>query len=120
MQTPVQFMHVYEKATNTHEFSLVAPLIHPEARFFFREGNFAGKSAIKKAFEKTWRSIKNETYRITHVRELARDADLAVVTYHFAWKGERGGKKVSGRGRGTNTLVRNGIKWAVIGEHLSV
>ncbi len=113
-------MRAYEKATNTHEFSNVAPLIHSKATYFFSDGTFAGRAAIRKAFEKTWSTIKNETYRIKNVRVLSSTNDLAVVTYEFSWRGRRNGRIVSGKGRGTNTLRKSRGKWQMLGEHLSV
>jgi ketosteroid isomerase-like protein len=120
MTTPIKFMRAYEKATNLHSFARVESLIHPKARYFFSDGTFNGRAEIRKAFEKTWRSIKDETYCIKNVRALRVKPDLAVVTYEFSWKGTRQGRVASGKGRGTNTLVKSKGTWQVIGEHLSV
>ncbi len=51
--TPVEFLRDYEQRTNTHRFAEVAPLIADNAVYWFNDGSFQGKDAIKQAFEKT-------------------------------------------------------------------
>ena len=42
-----QFMQEYEKRANTADFDQVAPLISDDAVFWFSDGSFVGKSAIR-------------------------------------------------------------------------
>jgi len=64
-RTPEAFLHEYEQRTNTHRFEEVAPLIADTAIYWFNDGSFQGKDAIKQAFEKTWDFIQNEHYTMT-------------------------------------------------------
>ncbi|HVY72798.1 MAG TPA: nuclear transport factor 2 family protein [Candidatus Paceibacterota bacterium] len=113
------FLKQYEKATNSHEFKNVAPLIHPKAVYWFTDGTFAGRKQIGKAFVETWDSIQNEIYSISKVKIVAYTPASATVSYIFNWKGKVKGKLKSGSGRGTNVLLKEKGKWSVIHEHLS-
>lgn len=114
-----EFLKRYEDATNTHDFSNVADLIHPEAVYRFTEGDFMGIEAIQKAFESTWNSIKNEIYSLYDLKVVTTDSMSASITYTFKWSGIVDREPKSGQGRGTNIIVRNGDKLQFIHEHLS-
>lgn len=114
-----EFLKRYEDATNTHVFSNVADMIHPEATYRFTDGDFLGIEAIQKAFENTWDSIKNETYSLSDLKIVAEDSNSASITYTFNWSGIIEGVQKSGSGRGTNVIIRNGNKLQFIHEHLS-
>lgn len=114
-----KFLKRYEDATNTHIFSNVADLIHPEATYRFTDGDFTGIKAIQKAFEKTWNSIKDEAYSLSNLKIVATNANSATITYTFNWSGIVDGVQKSGSGRGTNVLVRNKEKLQFVHEHLS-
>lgn len=114
-----QFIKKYEVATNSHDFSNVSELIHPDAIYRFTDGDFVGIDAIGKAFESTWNSIKDETYSISNLSIVFTDTNSATFTYTFNWTGIVGGERKSGNGRGTNVIVRNGNKLQSIFEHLS-
>lgn len=117
--TPDALMAEYERRTNTHDFTQVAPLIADESVFWFNDGSFSGKAAIRAAFERTWALIEQERYRIDHLEWIARGDVVAVCTYQFHWQGVVEGRVVQGTGRGTSVLRRDQERWQVAHEHLS-
>ncbi len=117
--TPVEFLRAYERKTNTHNFEEVAPLIADNAVYWFNDGSFQGKDAIKQAFEKTWNLIQDEHYAIEDVRWLVDDEHVAVCVYLFRWQGRVEGQLMQGTGRGTSVLEKLHSHWKVIHEHLS-
>lgn len=114
-----EFLRQYEAATNTHDFTNVAPLIHQDALYRFTDGDFAGIEAIQKAFEDTWARIQDETYSISDLKVVSIDSHSASVSYTFHWAGMVDGQSKSGTGRGTNVLVKNEKGLQCIYEHLS-
>jgi ketosteroid isomerase-like protein len=117
--TAAEFLREYERRTNTHCFENVAPLIANNALFWFNDGSFQGKDAIKQAFENTWAYIQEEQYSIDNVQWLVNEANSAVCTYIFHWQGISDGRKVQGIGRGTSVLRKVDARWQVVHEHLS-
>src|SRR5438094_6438416 len=98
----------YEAASNTRVFANVAPLIHPDAVYWFNDGDFVGLDAIKGAFEKTWASsatMADERYELRELMVVVSDARSAAVTYRFDWSGKVDGQRAFHvRGRGTNVV----------------
>jgi uncharacterized protein (TIGR02246 family) len=117
--TPSDFMQDYERATNTHDFATVAPLIAADAIFWFNDGSFHGLDQIQAAFEKTWGAIQEERYAIENVQWIGTGEAVAVCAYHFRWQGYISGNLRSGRGRGTSVLRKDDGRWRVAHEHLS-
>jgi ketosteroid isomerase-like protein len=118
-KTPDAFLRAYERCTNTHRFDEVAPLIAEDAVYWFSDGSFRGRDAIRQAFESTWNTIRDEQYTLADVHWLARDDHTAVCVYHFHWRGLVDGQPAEGRGRGTSVLRRRADGWVVVHEHLS-
>jgi ketosteroid isomerase-like protein len=116
-----EFLARYEAAANSHDFSNVAGLIHPDAFFRFTDGDHMGREAIRKAFEDTWAAwdVEDERYELTDVKIVSTDSQSAVITYTFNWSGVVKGKPFSTQGRGTNVIVRSGDGLQFIHEHLS-
>jgi|SRR5579859_3932737 len=117
--TPAEFLQELELKTNTHYFENVAPLIADNAVYWFSEGSYQGKEAIKQAFERTWDFIQDEHYAIEQVQWLVDDEQAAVCIYLFHWQGKVGGELRQGTGRGTNVLQKIDGEWKVTHEHLS-
>ena len=117
--TPAEFLREYEQKTNTHRFEEVAPLIADNAIYWFSDGSFHGKDAIKQAVERTWAFIEDEQYTIEDIQWLAHDEHTAVCVYTFRWQGNVEGQRMQGAGRGTSLLVKVNDQWQVIHEHLS-
>ena len=117
--TPAQFMDEYAIRTNTHQFDSVAELIAEDAVYWFNDGSFLGRAAIRQAFEATWAAIQNEIYRIDDVRWLVQDQHSAVCIYTFHWQGQVNNAVVQGSGRGTSVLSSINELWLVVHEHLS-
>lgn len=117
--TPEEFLREYEQRTNTHRFEEVAPLIVDTAIYWFNDGSFQGKEAIKQAFEKTWTFIQDEHYGIENIQWLVKDQQSAVCVYLFRWQGKVQEQLTQGMGRGTSVLEKVNGQWKVIHEHLS-
>jgi ketosteroid isomerase-like protein len=117
--TLAEFLREYERRTNTHRFEEVAPLIADDATYWFSDGIFQGKDAIRRAFEQTWEVIKDEHYTIANVQWLVDEEQASVCTYFFHWQGNVDGEVRQGTGRGTSVLRKYGDDWKVVHEHLS-
>ncbi len=113
------FLNSYEVATNSHNFSNVAPLIVPDATYWFTDGTHVGHESIQAAFENAWNTVKDEVYGIKDVQWIAASDTIASCVYTFTWQGLIDGKPRSGEGRGTNVLVKQDGKWQIVHEHLS-
>jgi ketosteroid isomerase-like protein len=113
------FLVAYEKATNSQDFSRVAPFIADDATFWFTNGTFVGKDEIQEAFEDTWQHIQDETYTISDVDWVAINDLVAVCTYRFKSDGLVNSKRQIYEGHGTNVLKRLGDSWQIVHEHLS-
>jgi ketosteroid isomerase-like protein len=114
-----EFLRDYIRATNTHRFDAVAPLIAEDAIFWFTSGSFRGPEAIRAAFEKTWRMIQDEEYTVEDVHWLAIDESSAACLYTFHWRGLIDGIAREGSGRGTTVLKKTNGNWSIVHEHLS-
>lgn len=117
--TPAEFLREVERKTNIHRFEEVAPLIADNAIYWFSDGSFHGKAAIKEAFERTWAWIQDEHYALEDVQWLIDDASAAVCVYTFRWQGIVEGRQEQGIGRGTSVFQKVNGQWQVIHEHLS-
>lgn len=116
--TPENLMAEYERRLGTCDFDQVAPLIANDAIFWFTDGTHRGVGEIRKAFERTWSILKNETYWLDDMQWLAVGDDAAACTYRFNWRAEINGAPAQGNGRGTTVLQRDG-DWRIVHEHLS-
>ncbi len=117
--TPEDLLREYEQRTNSHHFEEVKPLLADDAVYWFSEGSYQGKEAIKQAFEKTWDIIQNEHYAIENIQWLAKDETVAVCIYQFHWQGMIEGHLQQGVGRGTSVFQKLDGDWKVTHEHLS-
>jgi len=113
------FLKAYERAANSRVFAKVDPFIATDASFWFTNGMFNGKVAIKKAFEDTWKTIENESYSISNVQWIFSDRQTASCTYTFKSDGIVDGRRQTYEGKGTNILARIDGKWQIVHEHLS-
>jgi ketosteroid isomerase-like protein len=113
------FLRAYELATNTCDFNVVSPFIADDATFWFTNGRYEGKESVRRAFEDTWNTIKNETYAISNVHWVAKNYWVSVCTYDFESDGIVDGRRRIYRGKGTNALARIGGSWRIVHEHLS-
>jgi ketosteroid isomerase-like protein len=100
------FMGEYEQANNSHDIERVVPFIAEDATYSFSDGSYQGIGEISSAVEKTFATILNEVYEVRDLEWSVLTADVAVCRYRFAWTGVVGGEPRSGRGRGTNVIVR--------------
>ncbi len=81
------FLEAYEKAANSCNFDHVSLLIAPDAVFWFTDGTYKGRVAIRKAFQDTWAHIQDENYSISSVKWIVATYWHAVCSYTFTSKG---------------------------------
>lgn len=93
------------RATNTHDFSLVAPLIAEDALYYFSDATVVGRAQVGEYFRKTWETIRDEEYWAEDIVWQGVTENLAVATYRFRWRGRIDGAVAQGSGRGTNVFV---------------
>lgn len=113
------FVREYERVTNTQDPDRVAALIAEDATYWFTDGSYVGRNAIREALARTWRTIRDETYEIRDLEILDERPDLGVFRYRFHWSGVVDGESKSGEGRGSNIAVRRAGRWLMLHEHLS-
>ena len=117
--THEEFVQRYEHALSTQQWGAVEPLIHANACVTFSDGTVhQGKSAIRQAFEQNFLSIQNEQYRISNIHWIIQQPGMAVFLFDFHWTGLVDGRDASGSGRGTSVLVKSGVGWQLLAEHL--
>lgn len=117
--TPEAVMAAYADLINRHDFTLLLPLIAPEARFWFSSGSYQGHEEIRGAFERTWQRLIHETYWLEDLAWLANDRDAACCIYTFHWRATVDDRPAEGRGRGTTVFARQSQGWCIVHEHLS-
>lgn len=113
------FLKEYERLANLCNFDAIEPFIDNNAVYWFSNGTYRGIGEIRKAFEETWNSIKNEKYTLSNVEWLIVSSDEAVCIYNFRSDGLANGKRQVYEGRGTNVLQKKDGRWKIIHEHLS-
>ena len=113
------FMAEYERAANSHDVHQVLPLIANDATYWFTDGSYRGREEIAGALERTFAAIQNELYEIRELEWFAANDELAACRYRFSWRGLVDGQPSSGRGGGTNVVVKRDQAWLVQHEHLS-
>lgn len=116
---PKDFITKYENALASQDWEMVEPLIHPDCTVTFSDGSVHKKRAeVEKAFRRNFGLIKGEKYSISNVHWIIKTDDFAVFAFSFDWSGVINGKKLSGSGRGTSSLVRKDGMWLLVSEHL--
>jgi len=113
------FVAGYEQANNSHDIDRVVPMIAEDATYWFSDGSYQGLEEIRGAIERTFQAIGDEVYQITDLEWVVLSAEHAVCRYRFWWTGVIDGQPSSGRGRGTNVVVKRPGGWKMQHEHLS-
>ncbi len=116
---PQKLMVEYERRLSARDFDTVEPLISSEAVFWFNDGSYAGLTAIRGAFERTFVSFPLERYWLEDINWIVLGDTAAACVYQFRWTAKPGGREISGGGRGTNVLRRERDGWKIVHEHLS-
>ena len=117
-----EFVLQYESALASQSWDQVGPLVHEDASVIFSDGSIhKGKEAVRVAFERNFRSIVDEDYRISNVHWLLRTDEAAVYMFDFDWSGKSvgDGRAISGSGRGTAVLSKDGHVWKLLAEQLT-
>jgi len=117
-KSPEAYIAAYEAAMATQQWENVAPMIHDNCTVTFNDGTYVGKPAVEGAFRKTFNLIQDETYRMTNVHWVQKEAESAVLIFIFEWSGIINGEPASGSGRGTSVLTRESGNWQLLSEHL--
>lgn len=118
----VQFLKQFEEIAEKKDFSMIHDMIHERAFFRFNDGDFVGRQAVKRAFEKTWQGgskVQNERFYLSDIVVLSTDHASASATYTYNWEGVNEGRQFRIQGRGTRVLVREQGRLQIIHEHLS-
>ena len=116
---PEEFIHLYEEALATQDWSQVEPLVHNDTCVTFSNGTVhKGKSEVQKAFETNFSLIKDEQYSISNVLWVMKGLETAVYLFEFNWSGIINEKPASGSGRGTSVLIKEADRWLLLVEHL--
>ena len=119
----VQFLNRFEEIAEKENFDLVQDMVHDHAVFRFNDGDFVDKSAVRGAFERTWKgsnaNVKKTRLYLTDITVLTVDANSASATYTYNWEGAMDGQPFRIQGRGTRVLVAEGVRLQIIHEHLS-
>lgn len=115
-----QFLKNYEVAANSCNFDNVEPLLTDDAVFWFTNGTYKGKAAIRQAFEETWASITDEKYSLSNVEWLGVAENLAVSVYDFTSDGMVDDTQQVYKGRGTSVFCKRDGQWLICHEHLSM
>lgn len=113
------FMTGYEQANNNRDIDRVMSMIAEDATYWFSDGSYRGLEEINGAIERTFLMIEDEVYEIGDLEWVVLTAEHAVCRYRFGWSGLIDGEPRSGRGRGTNVVVKRGGVWRMQHEHLS-
>ncbi|MEJ2636906.1 MAG: nuclear transport factor 2 family protein [Calditrichia bacterium] len=79
---------------------------------------FQGKDELRKTFEYYLAEADNSTYEIMEP-EIMQFGDIAVLSFYWKVKLERGGKVKEVPGRGTHVYRRSGDEWKIVHEHFS-
>ena len=113
-------MAAWQVAARAKDLPACAALLVEDAVVFFSNRSaHLGKAAVLEALRANFSAIENDTYAVEGLTWVARTPDAAVCVYGFRWSGEVAGKQVSGSGRGTSALRREGGAWRIAHEHLS-
>src|SRR6202453_1871126 len=107
------FMAEYERAASSHDVQQVLPLIANDAVYWFTDGSYRGREEIAGALERTFATIQDEVYEISELERVGLTHEFAPCRYHFCWRGLVDGRPSSGRGRGTNIVVKRNGAWQV-------
>ncbi len=116
----LSFIKKYETLTNAKKFEPLRELIDENAIYWFSDGSYYGLKAIREAFERTWKVLKDEVYSIADITFLIQTETSAV--YYYTFKSETKVKGINSifKGRGTNVLSKIDGNWKIIHEHLSL
>lgn len=116
---PDEFIQTYERALATQDWGQVEPLIHPDACVTFSNGTVhKGRSEVRKAFERNFSLIQDETYSMQNVHWILKSPETAVYLFEFGWSGTINGQPANGSGRGTSVLIKEANRWQLLVEHL--
>lgn len=117
--TQDEFVSAYEDALASQKWDRVAPLVHEDVCVTFSNGAVhMGKNAVRRAYEANFSAIEDEEFRIFNVHWVRRGEEISVYLFEFAWRGLIDGRDAEGAGRGTSVLVRQGVGWQLLAEHL--
>lgn len=112
-------IEAYIKATNSHDFNHLVPLISRTAVYQFTDKTCQGIEEIRTYFENAWNTIKEEKYAATDVQCLIDISAVKVYIYRYHYKGYHNEKFVEGGGKATNVFHLIDGEWRLVLEHLN-
>ena len=121
-ESVIAFLAEFESLAEREDFELIESMIDEQAYFRFNDGDFLGRSAIRAAFEKTWRgdpTVKKARFCLTDVMVVTTDQRSATATYTYHWEGAQGDRQFAVKGRGTRVVVQESGRFRIVHEHLS-
>jgi len=121
-ESVIAFLAEFESLAEREDFELIESMIDEQAYFRFNDGDFLGRSAIRAAFEKTWRgdpTIKKARFYLTDVMVVTTDQRSATATYTYHWEVALGDRQFAVKGRGTRVVVLESGRFRIVHEHLS-
>jgi ketosteroid isomerase-like protein len=113
------FMTAYEEANNSRDIGRLGQMIAKDATYWFSDGSYRSLGEITAAIKRTFLTIHDEVYKIGQLEWVVLTPEYAACRYRFSWTGVIDGQPRSGRGRGTNVLVKRDGEWKMQHEHLS-
>ena len=115
---PEDFLDNYKDALATQKWEAVSPLIHKDACVVFSSGTHKGKAEVKKAFERNFALIKNDSYSMSNIHWVQKTEDYSVYLFSFHWTGIINEKPAEDKGRDTGILIKENGNWQLLAEHL--
>lgn len=116
---PEDFIRGYEQALATQDWSRVQPLMREDVCVTFSNGAVhKGMIEVRKAFEKNFSLINDESYFITNIHWAMKNNETAVYLFEYNWSGIINDKPANGSGRGSAVIVYENDKWQLLLEHL--
>jgi ketosteroid isomerase-like protein len=118
---PAQAFDRYRKLINSHDFSLLEEYVVDESiTCVFGPRLHRGLSAVRTEFERAWLDLPDEHYEMSDPEWLITSSDTAVALFDYSYEGnDQQGKRVVGKGRGTNVYRLTSHGWRLAHEHLS-
>jgi ketosteroid isomerase-like protein len=113
------FFEVYEEASRAKRFEKLSPLVADNAVFWFVDGSFVGKPAIRQAFEDRWTRMRDEECTRTNVDWVVATYWTSACTFDFRSEHTVNDQRAAHNGRGTTLLRRIDGNWRIVHHHLS-
>ena len=118
---PEPAFELYRSLINSHDFSLLEEhVVDGSITCVFGQQVHRGLAAVRTEFERAWLELPDEHYEMSDAEWLIVGSETAVALFDYRFAGnDRQGKRVVGKGRGTNVYRLTPHGWRLAHEHLS-